>query len=131
MVVSSPQKSFDLLCETHGIKRQFSAARTPQQNGIAERKNRTVQEAARTMLNEAKLSDGYWREVVSKKVYILNIGQLRINSDKTLMNYGLEEIHQKNTSRSLEVSATSKGLMRISKNLMLDLMKVSCQAAKL
>ena len=35
------------------------------------------------MLNEAKLSDGYWREVVSTTIYILNRGQLRVNSDKT------------------------------------------------
>jgi hypothetical protein len=35
------------------------------------------------MLNEAKLSDGYWREDVSTTVYILNRGQLRINSDQT------------------------------------------------
>jgi transposase InsO family protein len=76
-------KDFDLLCETHGIKRQFSDARTPQQNEIAERKDKTVQEAVRTMLNEAKLSDGYWREVVSTTIYILNRGQLRVNSDKT------------------------------------------------
>ena len=75
-------KEFDLFCETHGIKRQFSVTRTPQQNGIVERMNRTVQEAARTMLNEAKLSDGYWREDVSTKIYILNRGQLRINSNK-------------------------------------------------
>ena len=48
-------------CENHGIKRQFSTAKTPQQNGVVERKNKIVQEAARTMLNEAKLPDGYWR----------------------------------------------------------------------
>jgi hypothetical protein len=35
------------------------------------------------MLNEAILSYGYWREVVSTTVYILNRGQLEINSDKT------------------------------------------------
>ena len=35
-------KEFDLFYKNHGIKRQFSAARTPQQNGVAERKNRTV-----------------------------------------------------------------------------------------
>jgi hypothetical protein len=35
------------------------------------------------MLNEAKLSDGYWREVISTIVYILNRGHLRINSNKT------------------------------------------------
>ena len=52
---------FNEFCEIHGIKRQFSAAKTPQQNGVVERKNRTVQEAARTMLNEAKLSDAFWR----------------------------------------------------------------------
>jgi hypothetical protein len=34
------------------------------------------------MLNEAKLSDGYWREVVGTSVYILNRGQLKINSNK-------------------------------------------------
>jgi transposase InsO family protein len=67
-------KYFYLLCETHGIKRQFSTARTPQQNKIVERKNRTVQENSRTMLNEAKLSDGYWREVVRTTIYILNKG---------------------------------------------------------
>ena len=35
------------------------------------------------MLNEAKLSDGYWREVVNTTIHILNRGQLRINSNKT------------------------------------------------
>ena len=48
---------FNEFCEGHGIKRQFSAMKTPQHNGVVERKNRTVQEAARTMFNEAKLSD--------------------------------------------------------------------------
>ena len=50
---------FNEFCETHGIKRNFSAAKTPQQNGFVERMNGPVQEAARTMLNEAKLPDGY------------------------------------------------------------------------
>ena len=45
---------FDEFCENHGIKRLFLAARTPQQNGVVERKNIIVQEMARTMLNEAK-----------------------------------------------------------------------------
>jgi transposase InsO family protein len=76
-------KHFDLFYETHGIKIQFFVAKTPQQNGIVERRNRTIQEAPRTMLNQEKLYDGYWREVVSTAVYILNRGQLRINSNKT------------------------------------------------
>ncbi|GJR98578.1 ribonuclease H-like domain-containing protein [Tanacetum coccineum] len=40
-----------IFCGMKGIKREFSVARTPQQNGVAERKNRTLIEAARTMLN--------------------------------------------------------------------------------
>jgi transposase InsO family protein len=43
----------------HGIKRHFLAARTPQQNGVVERKNPAVQEMERTMLNESKLSDRF------------------------------------------------------------------------
>ncbi|GJZ45615.1 retrovirus-related pol polyprotein from transposon TNT 1-94 [Tanacetum coccineum] len=43
------------LCAKKGIKREFSVARTPQQNGVAERKNRTLIEAARTMLADSLL----------------------------------------------------------------------------
>ncbi|KAL8088693.1 hypothetical protein AgCh_038463 [Apium graveolens] len=42
-------------CKNHGIKQEFSAPGTPQQNGVVERKNRTLIEAARTILEEAKL----------------------------------------------------------------------------
>ena len=42
-----------------------------------------VQEVTRTMLNDAKLHDGYWREVVYTVVYVQNRGQLKVNSDKT------------------------------------------------
>ena len=74
---------FNGFCEIHGIKRQFSAAKTPQQNGVVESKNRIVQEAGRTMLNEAKLLNSFWREAVYTTVYTLNRGQLRVNKDKT------------------------------------------------
>lgn len=46
-------------CEKHGIQRQYSAVRTPQQNGVAERKNRIVKEMARTMLNEANVPNTF------------------------------------------------------------------------
>jgi transposase InsO family protein len=52
-------KEFIQFCENHGIKRQFLASRTPQQNGVVERKNITVQKDARTMLNEVKLLDKF------------------------------------------------------------------------
>ena len=45
----------DNFCTDKGITRQYSAPRTPQQNGVVERKNRTLIEAARTMLSESKL----------------------------------------------------------------------------
>ncbi|GKA97565.1 ribonuclease H-like domain-containing protein [Tanacetum coccineum] len=47
------------LCEMKIIKREFSVARTPQQNGVAERKNKTLIEAARTMLANSKLSTSF------------------------------------------------------------------------
>jgi transposase InsO family protein len=47
-------------CRSHGIKRQFFIVRTPQQNGVVERKNKTVQEMARTMLMDSKLTDIFW-----------------------------------------------------------------------
>ncbi|GKC50213.1 ribonuclease H-like domain-containing protein [Tanacetum coccineum] len=52
-------------CEIKGIKREFSVARTPQQNGVAERKNRTLIEAARTMLADSKLPTTLWAEAVN------------------------------------------------------------------
>ncbi|KAL8103990.1 hypothetical protein AgCh_028276 [Apium graveolens] len=65
-------------CEENGILHQFSAARTPQQNGVVERKNRSLIEAARTMLEESKLPTYFWAEAVSTAIvmvleYILTI----------------------------------------------------------
>ncbi|GJW33522.1 putative ribonuclease H-like domain-containing protein [Tanacetum coccineum] len=59
-------------CEMKGIKREFSVARTPQQNGVAERKNRTLIEAARTMLADSKLPTTFWAEVVNTACYVQN-----------------------------------------------------------
>jgi transposase InsO family protein len=44
--------SFDQFCLKHGVDLQFSALRVPQQNGVMKRKNRTLVEMARTMLDE-------------------------------------------------------------------------------
>nr|GEX77368.1 hypothetical protein [Tanacetum cinerariifolium] len=54
------------------IKREFSVARTPQQNGIAERKNRTLIEAARTMLADPLLPILFWAEAVNTACYVQN-----------------------------------------------------------
>nr|GFA02336.1 hypothetical protein [Tanacetum cinerariifolium] len=54
------------------IKREFSVARTPQQNGIAERKNRTLIEATRTMLVDSLLPILFWVEAVNTACYVQN-----------------------------------------------------------
>ncbi|GJX20596.1 putative ribonuclease H-like domain-containing protein [Tanacetum coccineum] len=59
-------------CEMKGIKREFSVARTPQQNGVAKRKNRTLIEAARTMLAGSKLPTTFWTEAVNTACYVQN-----------------------------------------------------------
>ncbi|GKD99141.1 putative ribonuclease H-like domain-containing protein [Tanacetum coccineum] len=58
--------------EMKGIKREFSIARTPQQNGFAERRNRTLIKAARTMLVDSKLPTTFWAEAVNTACYVLN-----------------------------------------------------------
>ncbi|GJV33567.1 putative ribonuclease H-like domain-containing protein [Tanacetum coccineum] len=60
------------LCEMKGIKREYSVARTPQQNRVAERKNRTLIEAARTMLANLKLPTIFWAEAVNTACYVKN-----------------------------------------------------------
>ncbi|GKB49618.1 putative ribonuclease H-like domain-containing protein, partial [Tanacetum coccineum] len=54
------------------IKREYSNARTPQQNRVAKRKNRTLIEAARTMLADLVLPNTFWAEAVSTACYVLN-----------------------------------------------------------
>ncbi|GJV53971.1 retrovirus-related pol polyprotein from transposon TNT 1-94 [Tanacetum coccineum] len=58
-------------CGNKGIKQEYSNARTPQQNGVAERMNRTLIEAARTMLADSLLPTTFWAEAVSTACYIL------------------------------------------------------------
>lgn len=76
------QESMDYY-EEHGIKMQYSASKTPQQNGVIERKRRIVKEIARTMLWDANLSNTYWKEAVHTIIYILNRVQLRVNTKFT------------------------------------------------
>ncbi|GJW89087.1 retrovirus-related pol polyprotein from transposon TNT 1-94 [Tanacetum coccineum] len=59
-------------CDEKGISRNFSSPCTPEQNGVAERRNRTLIEAVRTMLNHAKLPKQFWGEAVNTSCYIQN-----------------------------------------------------------
>ena len=63
---------FITFCNENGISHTFSSPRTPQQNGIVERKNRTLVEMARTMLYEYNLPLYFWAEAVNTSCYISN-----------------------------------------------------------
>ncbi|RVW24539.1 Retrovirus-related Pol polyprotein from transposon TNT 1-94 [Vitis vinifera] len=65
-------KEFNVFCQEAGIVHQLTAPYSPQQNGISERKNRTVMEMARCMLFEKKLPKLLWAEAVNTSVYLLN-----------------------------------------------------------
>ncbi|WVZ55414.1 hypothetical protein U9M48_006074 [Paspalum notatum var. saurae] len=58
--------------DEEGIKHEFSVPYTPQQNGVVERKNRTLIEAARTMLDEYKTPDNFWAEAVNTACHAMN-----------------------------------------------------------
>ncbi|GKC81992.1 retrovirus-related pol polyprotein from transposon TNT 1-94 [Tanacetum coccineum] len=62
----------DEFCREKGIKREYSIARTPQQNGVVERRNKTLIKAARTMLADSKLPTTFWAEAVSTSCYVQN-----------------------------------------------------------
>ncbi|KAF5753698.1 putative RNA-directed DNA polymerase [Helianthus annuus] len=62
----------DEFCTSKGILHEYSSRYTPQQNGVAERKNRTIIETARTMLVESELPIQFWGEAISAACYTLN-----------------------------------------------------------
>lgn len=65
-------KQFTAYYEETGLKHYFTAPYSPQQNGVVERRNRTVIEMARSMLNSMHVPDMLWGEAVRHAVYILN-----------------------------------------------------------
>ncbi|GJV28593.1 putative ribonuclease H-like domain-containing protein [Tanacetum coccineum] len=67
-------KNYDMnqFCGIKGFKREYSNARTSQQNGIAKRKNRTLIEAARTMLADSLVPIPFWAEAVNTACYVQN-----------------------------------------------------------
>ncbi|KAM1591990.1 hypothetical protein ACFX14_035804 [Malus domestica] len=60
------------ICKEEGIVRHFSVRGTPQQNGVAERLNRTLLEKVRCMLSQSGLSKSFWAKVVNYACHIMN-----------------------------------------------------------
>lgn len=71
--MSFARKKFNDFCSENGIHRELTALYTPEQNGVAERKNRTVVEMVRSMLKTKTLPDRFWAEAVATSVYLLNL----------------------------------------------------------
>ena len=63
---------FDQFCRDEGIVRHRTCTYTPQQNGVAERLNRSILNKVRSMLSESGLEPKFWAEAVSTAVYLLN-----------------------------------------------------------
>lgn len=75
--------AFENFCNNLGIEHQFSSPITPQQNGVVKRKNRSIQEMTRTMLNENSLPKYFWAEAINTACYILNRVLIIPNLNKT------------------------------------------------
>ncbi|KAK0570630.1 hypothetical protein LWI29_004098 [Acer saccharum] len=74
---------FENFCNSLGISHEFSAPRTPQQNGIVERKNRVLQEMAHVMLLSNKVPRNLWAEAINTACYIGNRVFLRPGTKQT------------------------------------------------
>jgi transposase InsO family protein len=64
--------AFNEFCSENGIKRQLTAAYTPQQNGVSERKNRTLLNMVRSMIAEKNIPKKFWPEAVIWATFVLN-----------------------------------------------------------
>ncbi|KAM2288348.1 hypothetical protein ACFXTI_029233 [Malus domestica] len=74
---------FDKFCQDIGLERQLTVSYTPQQNGVAERKNRTIVEMAKAMLHDKGIPQYLWGEAVNTAVYLMNKHPTMAVEDKT------------------------------------------------
>ena len=75
--------SFINYCNEHGVDHNFSAPRTPQQNEVVERKNRTLKDMTRIMLVASGLPRNFWAEALNTSCYIINRCMIRPLLNKT------------------------------------------------
>jgi hypothetical protein len=76
-------KEFNIFCRQAGIKEELTVPYNPQQDGIAERKNRSIIETAKSMIRDLDLPMCLWAEACLTVVYILNKCPHRVLKDKT------------------------------------------------
>ncbi|MCO5571578.1 hypothetical protein L7F22_025322 [Adiantum nelumboides] len=76
-------ENFARWCKSEGIRRQLTTPYTPSQNGVVERKNKTIMEMARAMLAHASLPRSYWAEACNTAVYIQNCSPTHALQDMT------------------------------------------------
>ncbi|XP_071739387.1 uncharacterized protein [Rutidosis leptorrhynchoides] len=74
---------FNQYCDYVGITRQLTAPYTPQQNGIIERRNRTVMSTTRSILKAMDMPQSFWAEAVCHSVYVLNRLPIKILKNQT------------------------------------------------
>ncbi|GKD50248.1 retrovirus-related pol polyprotein from transposon TNT 1-94 [Tanacetum coccineum] len=84
---STVRKQYEQISKTcrwwHGIEHQTSTARTPEQNGVVERRNRTLVEAARTMLSAAKVPLFFWSKAIAITCFTQNRSLVIPRHEKT------------------------------------------------
>lgn len=83
---------FEKYMKKNGMKHQLTIRYTPQQNGVAERENRTIVERAKSMLFDAEMKTIFWAEAVATAVYLLNRSpnSSMLLEEKCQKNYGPE-----------------------------------------
>ena len=80
---------FDKFCEEAGIEHQLTTPYSPQQNGVSERKNRSIMEMTRCMLHEKELPKKLWAEAANIVVFLLNRLLTRVLQKKLHLKPGL------------------------------------------
>lgn len=90
-------KQFQSLAAKHGFLHQRTVPHTPEQNGVAERMNRTIVEKVRCMLLDAGLNNNFWAEAATTAVYLINRipsrGMKHGVDDEHGMKHGLSDEH--------------------------------------
>ena len=76
-------EDFNAYCRKEGITRHRTVVHTPQQNGVAERMNRTILEKVRCMLSHSKLPKSFWAEAASTACFVINRSPSRAIEKKT------------------------------------------------